>query len=640
MIRQQPEYDALGLKVGLEIHQQLETMKLFCNCPSELEEGDDGVIETVRYLRPVQSEMGDVDAAALAEARKRLRIIYQSTPTTSCLVELDEEPPHPVNPMALETVLMVAKLLGARLVDEVDFMRKIVVDGSNTGGFQRTALVATEGKVRTEMGEVGLQTICLEEDAARKMEDREGEVVYRLDRLGIPLIEVATEPSMRTPPQVREVAEAIGMMLRATRRVKRGLGTIRQDVNVSIRDGARVEIKGVQVLRMIGTIVETEVARQVSLLDIRRKLASRGITKQSIEKDSAVADLTDIFKDCQSKVIRKGLEKKGSKVLGVRLKGFKGLLKNENEGLKLGGELSGYAKLAGVKGIFHTDELPGYGITDKEVAAVFAALKMDHNKEDAWAIVVEEEQRAHAALELVIMRAALALEGVPKEVRRALEDGTSEYMRPMPGAARMYPETDVPPETITEQMMKALPDVELYEERIARFMKKHELNEEMATQIVKGGMDDTFEELVGGPAKGMGKVTAATLLNTLPELEKENVVFDPVDLPKILGPVIHAHGQGRFSKEGIAKVLRAYKMGAKDIEGAIKMAGLGGGGADKTQVEAAIAKILDGRKQFIKENGMKALKPLMGAVMEELRGKAEGQVINETLKRMLEERVE
>src|SRR6266705_2056864 len=234
------DYRALGLKVGLEIHQQLATHKLFCEDASVLVDSPGGQ-RFRRRLRPTQSELGEIDAAAIEE---------------------DEEPPHPPNPEALDIALEIALLLEAKAASEVDFMRKIVIDGSNTSGFQRSALVALDGHLETNGKRIGVPTILLEEDAARKLGEAEGEVVYRLDRLGIPLVEIATSPDIETPEEAREVALAFGSLLRATRKVMRGIGTIREDLNVSIAGGARIEIKGVQELRMIATFVEKEVERQ------------------------------------------------------------------------------------------------------------------------------------------------------------------------------------------------------------------------------------------------------------------------------------------------------------------------------------------------------------------------------------------
>jgi len=149
-----------------------------------------------------------------------------------------------------------------KIVDEVEIMRKMVIDGSNTSGFQRTAYIGSQGCIDTSHGPVGIDILCLEEEAARIVEDRGDSLIYSLDRLGIPLVEIGTAPDIVSPAHAREVAKTLGMILRSTGRVQRGLGTIRQDVNVSIKGGARVEVKGVQDLNLIDKIVEMEVLRR------------------------------------------------------------------------------------------------------------------------------------------------------------------------------------------------------------------------------------------------------------------------------------------------------------------------------------------------------------------------------------------
>ncbi|RLE48773.1 MAG: Glu-tRNA(Gln) amidotransferase GatDE subunit E, partial [Candidatus Methanomethylicota archaeon] len=238
------DYRSLGLRVGLEIHQQLNTKhKLFCECPTSMRD-ESPHYEVQRKLRPTQSELGEIDIAAQFEFKKGKWFIYEGYEDSVCLVELDEEPPHPLNQEALDVALQVALMLNMTPVDEVHVMRKIVIDGSNTCGFQRTARVAMNGWIDDEEGRVRILTLSLEEDAARKIIEDDKSIRYRLDRLGIPLIEIATGPDIHSPEQAKRVALRIGQLLRATRKVKRGIGTIRQDLNISISGGARIEVKG------------------------------------------------------------------------------------------------------------------------------------------------------------------------------------------------------------------------------------------------------------------------------------------------------------------------------------------------------------------------------------------------------------
>ena len=325
------DYDKLGLKMGLEVHQQLNTdEKLFCPCSCELTDKKPDY-KVLRNLRPTQSELGKVDRAAFEESRRKLQFIYEAYKNETCLVEIDEEPPHPLNREAVKISLIVASLLNMNVVDELHTMRKQVIDGSNTGGFQRTGLVATNGYMDTEYGRVIIENLCLEEDAARRIGQKKGNVVFRLDRLGIPLVEITTDPSMKHPDQVREVAYQIGQVLRSTK-VKRGLGTIRQDLNISIREGARVELKGVQDLDLMAQMVENEVKRQINLLEIMKELQ-----KRDAHVDDKIYNVKDLFKQTESKIIAKAL--KDGSVLAIKLNGFAGLIGKEvqpaAEGLEL-----------------------------------------------------------------------------------------------------------------------------------------------------------------------------------------------------------------------------------------------------------------------------------------------------------------
>jgi Glu-tRNA(Gln) amidotransferase subunit E-like FAD-binding protein len=263
----------LGLKIGIEIHQQLETHKLFCKCPSIIKKKDekpDFIIK--RRLRASAGEMGKVDAAAVHELEKGKYFVYHGYKDCTCLVELDEEPPREVNKEALQIAIQIAALLNAKIVDEVHFMRKIVIDGSNTSGFQRTALVATDGWVETSEGKISIPTILLEEEAAQIVERTEKYDIYNLSRQGIPLVEIGTGPDIKSPEGAKEAAEKIGMILRSTNKVRRGLGTIRQDVNLSIKGGARTEIKGFQEVKSIPLVIENEIKRQLQLTEKGEKV--------------------------------------------------------------------------------------------------------------------------------------------------------------------------------------------------------------------------------------------------------------------------------------------------------------------------------------------------------------------------------
>jgi glutamyl-tRNA(Gln) amidotransferase subunit E len=257
------DYKKIGLKAGLEIHQQLNTNKLFCNCPSLLR-SDKPKYTIQRKLNPVIGETKIIDAAAAYEKTKNKTFEYKVF-DTNCLVELDEEPPHEINMQALKIVMQISHLLNAKIFPVTQIMRKTVIDGSNTSGFQRTAMISHDGYIQTSEGKVGIESISIEEDSARKSESTENKTVYSLDRLGIPLIEITTKPDLKSPEQIKEAALKLGEILRACN-VKRGIGTIRQDVNISIKGSKRVEIKGFQDPKLMIKTINTEIKRQQECL--------------------------------------------------------------------------------------------------------------------------------------------------------------------------------------------------------------------------------------------------------------------------------------------------------------------------------------------------------------------------------------
>ncbi len=626
-------YEKLGLTVGIEIHQELATRhKLFCSCPPRLsDEEPDYTFK--RRLRPSQSELGEVDPAALFEFLKGKTIIYQGNHGTNCLVEMDEEPPGSLDPEALDISLTFSLMTGSVPVDEVQVMRKTVVDGSNTGGFQRTSVVSLGGAIEVEGRSYRLEQVAVEEDAARKISEEGDTITYRLDRLGIPLIEITTAPDMHTPKEVYRVAARIGSILRSTGMVRRGLGTIRQDVNVSIRGGAIIEIKGVQDLNLMPTIVEYEARRQATLIEIAEELKRRGVTPESLRQEAV--DVSEDFKDTGSKILGSAL-KRGGKVMAVKLPGFSGLTGRELcPDRRLGTELSDHAKFGGgVKGIFHTDELPGHSITAEEVQAL--REKMGAGKTDAVVIVADEEIKCVAALDAVLNRAEQALHGVPEETRSANPDGTTRYTRPRPGAARMYPETDVKPVKITpkklEELKSALP--EMPEARLKRFMKDYSLNEKLATQVVDSDYTELFETLA---REGHSTtLLAVTLTEDLTSLRRDGVPVEGLK-DETLRDAFTLVKRGETTKESLPEVLAwlAENLGKKAKE-AVTALGLGMMTAE--ELAELVNGVVEEKADLVAERGMRAMGPLMGVVMGQVRGRADPQEVQRLLQSALKAR--
>jgi len=610
------------VKAGLEVHQQLAVGKLFCACPTELSEEVSSAF--VRSLRAAGGESRSVDIAAAHQAARGLIYRYEAGPS-SCLVEMDEEPPHPLNEAALDTALLLALLLGARPVDEIQVMRKIVVDGSNTTGFQRTALIAVDGVLDVAGKKYTIPTICLEEDAARKVRESPGEVTYRLDRLGIPLVEVATGPEIASGPEARAVAEEIGALLRATRRVRRGIGTIREDVNVSTEGGHRVEVKGVQELRLIQEYVEREVGRQKLLLELREALVRR----RARVPDDPPRDVTDLFRGISSGPFS-GAGRGGQVVLAMALPGFAGLLRSPpGTEERLGRELADHARAVGLRGLVHADELPAYGVTEEMVTELRSRLSL--GEPDAFVLVTDRTaERAKLALTRVADRARAALQGVPGETRDPLPDGRTRFSRPLPGRDRMYPETDIPPIPITPERLDRL-RAQLPErpaELEARLVRTHGLPMEVVRQLVYGDLVSRFETLTTrGHAAGL---VARLLIQDLPTVPAPAAGGAPFDPPlELLDEVLAATEAGRIAKEGVPPVLAALAAGAQTVSEAIERAGLSG--FSREDLLALVRRVVEANAELVRTRGEAAFSPLMGDVMREVRGRRDGREVSESL---------
>lgn len=469
------DYSKIGFKCGIECHQQLETHKLFCNCPSLVNDPSAPDIIFERKLRASAGETGKVDLAAQHEMSKGKRFIYEACSTSSCLVEADEQPPKRLNSHALETALQVALLLNAKVLDEIQFMRKTVIDGSNVSGFQRTALVAVNGMLETSKGIVKIPTICLEEESAKKIEDGKDFVKYGLDRLGIPLVEVSTDASIKDPEHAKEVASLIGMILRSTGKVKRGLGTIRQDVNVSVQEKNRVELKGFQDLRSIPKVIEVEV---------KRRLAMQG----------------------------------------------------------------------------------------------------NH----------------------------------PAEVRKVEADFTSTFLRPMPGAARMYPETDIPTIKITQDELRKIKLPELITERTIRMEEEFNIPSTLARELIE---NDKFGDYV----LAYQRLKPAEIARILVEVPKEIKTRFNLDIVNIKDEhfelVLESLNSGKIPPSAIIEILSKAAEGKKISLEDYKT-------ISDSELEKAI-------KEIVSSNKGMTIGALMGIVMSRFKGKVDGKKASEIIKKYL-----
>ena len=464
------------LKIGLEIHRQVSSNKLFCNCDSELIDKKPD-FEVKRYLRAVKSEIGVSDKVAEFEMSKRKYALYQGYKNESCLVELDEEPPHLINQTALKAVLEVALLLNCKILRNIQVMRKQVIDLSNTSGFQRTALVATDGYFNLNGKKIGINTICIEEDAARRISDNKDFVVFRLDRLGIPLIEITTKPDITTAEESKDAAAFLGMLIKSTGKFKSGIGTIRQDVNLSVDGNSRIELKGVQDLDFMPQIIRLEYERQLNLLKEGRKINT--------------------------------------------------------------------------------------------------------------------------------------------EVRKVNPDLTTSYLRPMPGAARMYVETDHPIIEIEDELLKSIKLPKLITEKAIEIEKEFKISAQLAKEVLD--IADRFKELVKKYKNLETDFIARTLIETPKEIKTRLKLNSSRLKDKDFEFVFENVSKGLIPKSAAIEVLSEICEGKKiDLD------------KYKTVSDSEVEKVI---KEIIKNNKNAPFNALMGIAMGKLRGKVEGSKVAELIKK-------
>ncbi|NLI97543.1 Glu-tRNA(Gln) amidotransferase subunit GatE [bacterium] len=449
-------YSALGFKCGLEIHQQLNTKKkLFCHCPVGYRNDEpDAVI--LRHMRPTLSEMGTYDGTALMEFKTKKQVIYQLYRDNVCTYEMDDTPPFPINQEALDYAIEIALMLNCQLVDEVHITRKQYLDGSIPTGFQRTAIIGVNGWIPYRGRKVRIQQLALEEDACREVEDKGHTIIFRTDRLSTPLIEIVTKPDMFTPHEAAEVDELLGRLLRASGRVRRGIGSARQDVNVSIAGSDRVEIKGVPRTPDIRALTHYEALRHKALLELKEKLAEKGITAESFS--AREVDVTSLMTNSTSERLSARV-KRGNVVKAVVLEGWDELLRHKTQpGLTFANEIAGRVRV-----IACLDEMPnmfildekGEGIGLEEEVRLRKAIKASSN--DAVVLVWGTVEDAKTAADEVIARAKEATEFVPQETRQHMPDACrTDFERILPGPDRMYPDTDSPPIALARERVERI----------------------------------------------------------------------------------------------------------------------------------------------------------------------------------------
>lgn len=630
------DLEAIGFKCGLEIHQQLLTeRKLFCRCPP-VYRNDPAHYTIIRHMRPTLSEMGTYDGTALMEFKTRKNITYEFFRDTTCSYEIDDTPPFEMDEQALVISMVIARAMKCALVDEVHVSRKQYLDGSIPTGFQRTAIISLGGYVPWKDGRnIDIRQISLEEDACREMGDVGHEVTFRTDRLSIPLIEVVTEPVAKNPTEAGEMAEVLGRVMRSTSLVRRGPGATRQDVNVSVEGGRRVEIKGVPFLNWIPSITAGEGVRQHNLLKIMDILEERGLDPGSMDADDFTTmryeDVTDIFEGRDLDAFEqwfKGPVKKGDEldIKALLLPGFKGLLSHPTHSDQtfsdeISGRLRVISCLDRMPNLFTSDDEPSGGITGKDIDAI--AERLGATEKDSFVIVPGPEEDTLCGVKETYIRCKEAFEGVPHETRQVTDPGTTSFERILPGPDRMYPDTDRPPIVVTEEILESVNKqvpIPWWEQE--KDLTDNGVPETVAHNIVISRWSKVFRESVKAGADR--RSSAIFIMETLKHLKRMGLKVK--DMEDSIPRVLKMHTDGKISRNAIPKLLWELTSSEEDPVSMVEKLGLNK--LPSKELEGAISDILKDHPDLLADfrNGRKG--PLMGVIMDSIGDRAEGSDVH------------
>jgi glutamyl-tRNA(Gln) amidotransferase subunit E len=495
----QKTYDNIGFMSGLEVHQQLLTReKLFCRCPAgRFNDNSLFDAEVIRHMRPTLSELGEYDGTALMEFKTRKTIIYRIKNETTCTYEVDDTPPFPVNREALDIAIEISLLSKLNIVGEVHITRKQYLDGSIPTGFQRTAIIGVEGEIPLRNKKIRLIQLSLEEDSCREISDIGHVRTYKTDRLGMPLIETVTYPDMVNPDEVKEACDYIRFASRSTGKVRTGIGAGRQDVNVSCRGGVRVEIKGVAHTRWIPELTHNECFRQWALLKIRDELVKRINDTTAWNIKQCPLHFHSFKFKYPPIVSAKG---KKHKLIAVNLPDFKGLMSFFTQpGKMFADEISDRLKVIACiekPNMTHSESLENE-IAEKDWESIRETLEAGEN--DAQLVFWGPEDDVATALDVIEERCRMAFVGVPNETRKSFENGTTIFERVLPGADRMYPDTDSPPIPLEDSHIDFL-SKNLPEETYERFKQllDWKVPEDTYTYIMRNNLYPEIEQIVNG----------------------------------------------------------------------------------------------------------------------------------------------
>jgi len=631
------DYEQLGLKCGLEIHQQLDSeTKLFCRCPNELQGTRETDFTLIREMRPVLGEMGTYDEAMLTEYEKEMKIVYECYNDVICTYEMDETPPFECNNEARKIAIQIALLLNSNVIKEMHVCRKNYLDGSVPCGFQRTMILGKDGHVELENGKkVGIDIICLEEDAARRIDTIDKTNYFRLDRLGIPLVEVTTKPDINHPDECRECAERLGLLLWSTN-VKKVLGSIRQDINVSIKGGTRIEIKGVQKLDWIPVLINHEISRQLNLLRITEKLKDLDLDEQNaIGKPN---DLSEELKTTDCKFIQQGI-KKGKSLIGLNFKQFEGIFGMElMPDYRFGTEVSSKVQsISGLKGLIHSDEnLASYGFSNGDIKTIKENL--DFEEGDCFVLIIGDQKNVEKAINVIIERVRFAFIGVPPETRKALEDGNTEFLRELHGGARLYPDTD------SQSIINADKDIKKFQDQLPKYpwhtineySNKFNTEERVIKELIFNGKLDLFDRLLEIYPKSPTLILT-TLLETTTALKRDGKEIDTLN-DKDFVEIFKLIDKKEIGKEAIEEIM-AEKADNPNLTISQVKDKLNIERVSQDELNEIINSIVNQNEDLIKEQKMRSMGPLMGDAMKQVRGKIDGAIVSEKLKDAIQKKI-
>ena len=627
-------YSGLGFKSGIEIHQQIFTQKkLFCHCPAgRYSKVYDA--EILRHMRPTLSELGEYDGCALMEFKTKKDVVYQLNRETVCTYEMDDTPPFTVNQEGLDIAIEIALLLNCSIVDEMHISRKQYLDGSIPTGFQRTAVVGINGWIPFKDRKITISHICYEEDACRQVSNIGHRVTFRTDRLGMPLIEVITGADMRTPEEARLVVNEIGRLIRATKKVRRGLGSVRQDVNSSVTGGSRVEIKGVPQTCIIPALLHNEALRQENLLKIKNILAKRNIGDKNL--NVVKQDLTAELSGTKSVIMLGAIYRKN--VIGViKLVGLGGILNHPTQpGLTLADEISERVRIIAcldeLPNLFHTDKYPSYDGAVADLAVIKKTLTV--GKDDVAVVIWGSPADIKTALEEVRLRIVDAINGVPNETRRSLKNGITDFERILPGANRMYPDTDSPPTTITQvrvnKIKASLPEAPwAKEQRYAKLGMAYNVARDLAISDKAPLAEKIIAEYKINPT-----LVGAVLTQQLTALKHRGVAVDKIT-DESFKELFELYAKGLFQKEAIIRIMellgQTSGIKVKDIIKTNQLEVL-----TETQLDKAISEALKlgTFKAYRKETSNlneKMIAYYSGVIMRTYRGRIDGAALQTAL---------